>query len=86
LRRHFSGEGTVGMGRAFQYAGAKSVLVSLWTETERSSVMLMESFFKHLRDGKNKLDPLRLAKEEIRKEGYDHPFYLAPFILVGEMN
>jgi len=63
-----------------------SVLISLWLVAERSSVQLVESFFKHLREGKNKLEALRLARDEIRKTGYDHPFYWAPFILVGEVD
>ena len=86
LGRQISGEGTMGMGRAFQYAGAKSVLMSLWSVSEKASVNLVESFFKHLKEGKNKLEALRLARQEIRKAGYDHPFYWAPFILVGEVN
>ena len=86
LGRHISGEGTMGMGRAFQYAGAKSVLMSLWSVAEKSSVQMVESFFKHLKEGKNRLEALRLARDEIRKAGYDHPFFWAPFILVGEVD
>jgi CHAT domain-containing protein len=86
LGRNISGEGTMGMGRAFQYAGAKSVLMSLWTVAETSSVQLVESFFKYIKEGKTKLEALKLAREEIRKAGYDHPFFWAPFILVGEIN
>lgn len=74
------------MGRAFQYAGARSVLMSLWSVAEKSSVQLVENFFWNLRDGKCKLEALRLAREEIRKAGYDHPFFWAPFIMVGEVN
>jgi len=53
---------------------------------EKSSVQLVESFFRHLKQGKNKVDALKLARDEIRKAGYDHPFFWAPFILVGEVN
>jgi CHAT domain-containing protein len=81
-----SGEGTMGMGRAFQYAGAKSVLMSLWSVSEKASVNLVENFFKHTKEGKSRLEALRLARKEIRDKGYDHPFYWAPFILVGEVN
>jgi CHAT domain-containing protein len=84
IGKHISGEGAMGMGRAFQYAGARSVLMSLWNVAERSSVMLAQSFFRHLNEGHNKLDSLELARDEIRKQGYDHPYYWAPFILVGE--
>ena len=45
---------------------------------------LVSGFFKHLREGKNKLEALKLARDEIRKAGYDHPFFWAPFVLVGE--
>jgi tetratricopeptide (TPR) repeat protein len=84
LGRTVSGEGTMGMGRAFQYAGAKSVLMSLWSVSEQSSVQLVESFFRHIKEGKSKLDALNLARKEIREQGYDHPFFWASFILVGE--
>jgi CHAT domain-containing protein len=86
LGRELSGEGTMGMGRAFQYAGARSVLMSLWSVAEKSSVQQVKSFFKHRMDGKSKLDALKLARDEIRKAGYDHPFFWAAFILVGEVD
>ncbi len=84
LGREFSGEGVMSMGRAFQYAGAKSVLMSLWSVGESGSVKLTERFFRHLKEGRSKLEALRLARDEIRNEGYNHPYFWAPFILVGE--
>ncbi len=86
LGRTIFGEGTMAMGRVFQYAGGKSVLMSLWSVAESSSVDLVTNFFRQLRGGKSKLGALKLAREEIRKAGYDHPLFWAPFILVGEMN
>ena len=47
---------------------------------------LVGSFFRHIKEGKNKLEALKLARDEIRKQGYDHPFFWASFILVGEAN
>jgi tetratricopeptide (TPR) repeat protein len=85
LGKKISGEGTMGMGRSFQYAGALSVLMSMWSVSERSSVKLVEHFFKYVKSGKGKLEALRLARSDIRHEGYDHPFFWAPFILVGEV-
>jgi hypothetical protein len=85
LGRVISGEGTMGMGRAFQYAGAKSVMMTLWSVAEKASVQMVESFFRHINEGKSKLEALRLARKEIRDRGYDHPFFWAPFILVGEV-
>jgi CHAT domain-containing protein/Tfp pilus assembly protein PilF len=79
-----AGEGVMSMGRAFQYAGAKSVLISLWSIPEKTSVNLVESFFAHRKDGKSKSEALRLARSELRLRGYNHPFFWASFILVGE--
>lgn len=86
LGRRISGEGTMGMGRAFQYAGAKSVIMSLWSVAETSSIKLTEAYFKHLHQGKSRSEALRLARSHIREQGYDHPFFWAPFILVGEVD
>ncbi len=84
LGNEVAGEGVMSMGRAFQYAGAKSVLMSLWSVAEGSSVDLVESFFAHLQAGGTKRAALKHARDHIRKSGYDHPFFWAPFILVGE--
>ena len=84
LGKRTAGEGTMGMGRAFQYAGARSVLMSLWSVSEVTSVRLVKSFFRHMKEGKSKLEALSLAREEIKKRGFDHPFFWAGFILVGE--
>ena len=85
LGNNLAGEGVMSMGKAFQYAGAKSILTSLWSVSESGSVLLTEKFFEHLKSGKNKLDALKSAREDVRKEGYKHPFYWASFILVGEV-
>jgi CHAT domain-containing protein len=83
LGRRLTGEGVMGLGRAFQYAGARSVLVSLWNVAEDSTTMLGERFFFHLKAGKTKRQALRLARADVRRAGYEHPFYWAPFILIG---
>jgi len=84
LGRNISGEGVMGMGRAFQYAGSRSVLVSLWSVAEESTTKLTERFFYYLKIGKKSQEALKLARTDIRRDGYEHPFYWAPFILIGE--
>ena len=84
LGKDVAGEGVMGMGRAFQYAGARSVLVSLWSVAESSTTRLVERFFAHLKKGTDKVQSLRLARKEIRNAGFRHPFFWAPFILIGE--
>jgi len=84
LGKKISGEGTMGMGRAFQYAGARSVLMSLWSVHEVATMNLIKSFFRNMKEGRNKSEALAVARSEIRNNGFDHPFFWAGFILVGE--
>ncbi|MBM4328820.1 MAG: CHAT domain-containing protein [Deltaproteobacteria bacterium] len=79
-----AGEGIMSMGRAFQCAGARSVLMTLWSVAEDSSVMLTDRFFTGLKEGKSKRDAWRQARTEVRKAGFEHPFFWGGFILVGE--
>ena len=79
-----SGEGVMGLARAFQYAGSKSVLASLWNVAEEPSEMLVESFFHHIKEGNNLVTSLRYARRDIRNAGYVDPYFWAPFILIGE--
>lgn len=81
-----AGEGVVGLSRAFMYAGTDTVLVSLWSVSDESTYKLMVKFFGCLKSGKDKLTALKDAKNYLRANGYDNPFYWAPFILVGEAN
>ncbi len=79
------GEGIIGLTRAFMYAGTPSIVVSLWRVSDYSTSCLMRYFYRNLGDGMNKAEALRQAKIElIEKDGYIHPLFWAPFILVGE--
>ncbi len=84
LGRHVSGEGTMAVGRAFQCAGARSVLMTLWSVAESPSVDLTSAFFQQIQKGKSKLRGLQFARDRVRNTGFDHPFFWAGFILVGE--
>jgi len=85
LGKELRGEGLVGLTRAFLYAGTPSVIVSLWKVQDRSTSDLMVNFYKDLNQSKEKTEALRLAKLNLIKSGrYSHPYYWAPFILVGD--
>jgi len=80
------GEGIVGLARAFQLAGARSVLASLWSVADESTAVLMPSFYRHLKAGVPKGDALRRAQLELlrgKNRQYVTPFHWAPFQLVG---
>jgi len=78
------GEGVMSMGRAFLSAGAKSVFMSLWSVSEESSVKMMDAFFRDLQEGKPKLAAWTDARNSVRQAGFEHPFFWAAFVLVGE--
>jgi CHAT domain-containing protein len=81
-----AGEGIVGFSNAFQVAGSRSVIVTLWSVRDRPSIELMESFFRHYHSGKDKVEALRLARDDIRKSGWDHPAFWSPYVLWGEVD
>src|SRR5262249_4311309 len=79
-----SGEGIVGVTRALLYAGAQSVVVSLWQVDDTSTPDLMIGFYRHLDQDAGKAESLRQAKLEMIRQGrFAHPFYWAPFVLIG---
>lgn len=83
LGRMATGEGVMGLGRAFQEAGARNVLMSLWSVSEDSTTELAARFFKKLKRGLTPRRALREARAELRREGWEHPYFWAPFILVA---
>jgi CHAT domain-containing protein/lipopolysaccharide biosynthesis regulator YciM len=82
-RGRITGDGVFGLPRAFLYAGASSVVASLWDISDRATVFLMDRFYAHLLRTGDKAAALRAAQLEARQR-YPHPVLWAPFILVGE--
>lgn len=63
---YYTGEGVMGMGRAFLVAGSRSVLVSLWPVESKATEALMVSFYRNLRAGQGAAEALRNAKLEMQ--------------------
>ena len=87
LGRLLHGEGIIGLTRSFLYTGADSVVVSLWNVNDIATASLMKAFYKNLKQGMGKDEALRQAKLELlhgRQPAWRHPYYWAPFVLVGE--
>jgi CHAT domain-containing protein len=82
------GEGIISLARAFAYAGAKSIVTSLWSVNDKSTSELMRFFYRELRRGKDKDEALRLARQRLLRESNvrnAHPFFWAAFVPLGDM-
>ena len=77
------GDDIVGLNRAFIYAGASSVIASLWTVDDEAASLLMKAFYGHLKHGMSKAAALQAAQAATRKK-YPHPYYWAAFVLTGD--
>ncbi len=84
LGQLIKGEGIEGLSRAFFYAGASSVLLSLWAINDQASYQLLERFYFLLRSSESIMNSLRRAKlEMINSEVLSHPYYWGGFVVSG---
>lgn len=81
-----SGDELLGLSRGLLYAGAASVLLSLWQMSDESTCYLMENFYWHyVINRQTKTRALQLAMQAVKtKEEYAHPYYWAPFVVIGD--
>jgi hypothetical protein len=86
LGHELRGEGLIGLTRGFMYAGATSVVASLWKVQDESTAELMKLFYTEmLQNGKTPAEALRLAQNSIRQTPqWSAPHYWAGFTLQGE--
>jgi CHAT domain-containing protein len=78
------GEGVVGLSWAFLASGCPTTVVSQWKTESSVTARLMIEFHRRLRSGESAATALRHAQARIRGEHrYRHPFYWAPFAVVG---
>ena len=83
------GEGIISLARGFSYAGAKSIITTLWSVNDRSTQKVMELFYSNLAEGVPKDAALRQAKLTYLDE-YPHlgksPYFWAGIIPIGDMS
>lgn len=88
LARLTAGDEQVGFIEAFQYAGARSVLATLWKVSDASTARFMEQFYTLRRD-RSHAAALRAVRSQFVRPApsgepdYSHPYYWAPFLLTG---
>jgi CHAT domain-containing protein len=87
ISAHHPGDELVGLTRAFLYAKAPSVLVSLWAVADKSACFLMERFYARLLadPGVLKADALRAAMlDTMRRPEWGSFYHWAPFVMIGD--
>ena len=98
LGKELGGEGLISLTRAFQFAGSRTTVATLWKVADQATAVLMERFYRHLRSGKTKIEALRSAQVELIRSPIEvrdtrgqvvekdasKPFYWAAFQIHGD--
>lgn len=85
LGKDLGSEGIIGLPRAFLYAGARSVIASLWKVDDEATVPLMKMFYSRLQQGEDPPAALRAAQLDLlRSRQFSDPYYWAAFVLEGD--
>ncbi len=77
------GDELIGLVRGLLYAGAQTLMVSLWEVHDQSTAEFMRDFYQGYRNSANKANALRSAMLKL-KQKHRHPYYWAAFALVGK--
>lgn len=85
LGKDLESEGIIGLPRGFLYAGAKSVIASLWKVDDAAAAKLMTSLYRRVSGGESPSSALRSAQVEMaHDEQWANPSYWAAFVLEGD--
>lgn len=83
--RVVSGEGIIGLARAFQVAGAKTLIASQWPVPDHSTAEFMTAFYKELADGVSTVEALHHARQVVASNPeLAHPYHWASFQVRGD--
>jgi CHAT domain-containing protein/Tfp pilus assembly protein PilF len=83
------GEGIISLARGMSYAGARSVITTLWQVNDAATAEIMTSFYRELQAGTSKSEALRAAKLAYlaqNDQASAHPFYWAAYVPIGNMD
>jgi CHAT domain-containing protein len=85
LGKDMQSEGIIGLPRAFLYAGAKSVIASLWKVNDEATARMMSALYARIKNGESPGSALRNAQLEMaRDERWRKPYYWAAFAVQGD--
>jgi hypothetical protein len=73
-----------GTALAFQYAGVRTVLLTLWPVPDEALYAVLREFLQRRFTSENKADALRSAKKALKGSPWDHPLVWGSFVLCGE--
>ncbi|MCC5896715.1 MAG: CHAT domain-containing protein [Phormidium sp. BM_Day4_Bin.17] len=84
--KEVQGEGIVGLTRGFMYAGARRIVVSLWSVNDRATSTLMGDYYRQmLQQGRDPAAALQQAQLAMWQSGNNSaPYYWAPFTIQGD--
>lgn len=85
LNEVVGGDELLGLTRGLLHAGARAVLLSLWDVQDESTAEYMTMFYGRMAEGQTAAVASRDALRNLRNK-YEHPYYWAPFCLVGDWN
>lgn len=77
-------DGVYGLQRAFKKAGAKTLVMSLWSVSDAATQKMMSSFYDALAAGQSRFDAFASAQQAVRDAGYSSPFYWASFVMLDD--
>ncbi len=76
-----NGEGVYGLQRAFQTAGAQTIVMSLWKVDDAATKLLMSTFYSKWMSGMTKAQALKAAQVELKRQ-YPQPYYWGAFVML----
>lgn len=79
-----AGDELIGLMRGLLSAGARTLLLTLWDVNDKATAEFMAAFYKRFLSYRDRALALQEAMRELR-DSYPHPYYWAPFVLVGNV-
>lgn len=84
LAKASGGDELIGLGRGFLYAGARSLVTSLWDVDDSTTAHILQRFYTELKEGSHKSNALRIAQLSLLcGDTPMHPAYAGAFQLIG---